>query len=175
MDARVLLITHPEKRGPAEEAAVQYACANGCSLIVLFVLDCFLFHYGKSDWVVPGHARTQFLFHVRDDLLRQATEREAAIRAEVEGFDVEVTASVAEHSRFEEIVMEEAAKGYDRIFVDSEKRKLFPLFGRPSLAKMLQRQGFQNVTACVDSRKGPVAFRRWIFQGVVPESKGEER
>ena len=148
MEDKVLLITHPEKRGPAEDAAIEYAASNGCSMVVLFVLDSFLFHYGKSDWIVPGYARCQYLFHVRDDLLRQAMDREAAIRARAEAFGVEVRVSVAEHSNFEEVVISEVSKGYARVFVDREKKKLFPLFGCHTLESMLQRKGFQNVVAC---------------------------
>jgi hypothetical protein len=150
MKEEVLFITRPDQKGPAEDAAMEYAESNGCSLAVLFVLDSPLFHYGKSDWIVPGYARSQFLFHVRYDLLRHACEREISMRAKADAGGMEIRVSMAEADDFEGTVIREASRGYRRVFVNREKKKRFPLFGngRETLDRMLQRKGFENVVAC---------------------------
>lgn len=148
MEGEVLFITRPDQKGAAEDHAIEYAGSNGYAMAVLFILDSPLFHYGKSDWVVPGYARCQFLFHVRYDLLRQACEREIAMRAKAEPRGLEVRVTTVEADDFEAAVIREASKGYRRVFVNREKKKLFPLTGSKTLESMLQRKGFDNVIAC---------------------------
>jgi hypothetical protein len=148
MKEEVLFITRPDQKGPAEDAALEFADSSGCSVAVLFVLDSDLFHYGRNDWIVPGYARSQFLFHVRYDLLRQAREREISMKAKGEARGLEIRVSTAEAECFEETVTREVSKGYRRVFVNREKKKRFPLFGRKTLENMLQGKGFENVVAC---------------------------
>jgi hypothetical protein len=148
MRKRALFITRPDQTGAAEDAAIKYANSNGCSLHVLFVLTSDLFHYGKNDWVVPGYARSQFLFHIRYELLRHAEEREVSMREKAGACGVEISFSMAETEVFEDSVLREASSGYERIFMNWEKKKFFPLFGGKTLANLLQRKGIENVVAC---------------------------
>jgi hypothetical protein len=148
MKERVLFITRPDQKGPAEEAAIEYAASNGLSMVVLFIIDSPMFHYGRNDWVCPGYARSQFLFHIRYDLLRQACEREIAMRTKADLLGLEMRVAMVEADDFEAAVIKEAAKGYDRVFVNREKKKRFPLFGNRTLETTLQREGFGNVVAC---------------------------
>jgi hypothetical protein len=148
MNRRILFITRPDQQGLAEDVAMEYASANKCSFVVLFILDSHLYHYGNNDVVVPGYARSQFLFHIRTDLLRQAAERESSLRAKAEEFGLDIRVSMAEVDNFEEKMIKEASKGYRFVFVNRERRKLFPLFCSKTMEKMLQRKGFENVVAC---------------------------
>ena len=148
MKERVLFITRPDQKGPAEDAAIEHAASNGLSMVVLFIIDSPMFHYGRNDWICPGYARSQFLFHVRYDLLRQACEREIAMRAKADPRGLEMRIAMAEADDFEGTVIKEVSKGYERVFVNREKKKRFPLFGNRTLETTLQREGFGNVVAC---------------------------
>ncbi|MBW1913208.1 MAG: hypothetical protein JRI43_08670 [Deltaproteobacteria bacterium] len=45
------------------------------------------------------------------------------------------------------VVLEEARKGYDKIFLAKEKGSLFPLFSR-TMAQHLRKNGFDQVVIC---------------------------
>jgi hypothetical protein len=138
MNDRVLLVLGFGNEAEAEASAFDYAAANELGLDVLDVLDSHLYHYGKNDIIVPGYARTQFLFHIQDNLRRQSQRREAELLKKSDDHDIHLRYGSLETDDPIPSIVKIAAKGYQRIFIPEEKRKLFPLNQRKTHSDRLR-------------------------------------
>lgn len=144
-DDSALLIVGTSESGRVEEYALQYARSFSCDLDVLQILNSHLYHYGRSDVIVPGYARTQFLCHVQDELQRHGDRYATELRRRAERLGVRVNVRTEETDDAAEAVCREAAKGYAFIFIPEEKRGIFPLFNRGTVEDALRKRGFRNI------------------------------
>lgn len=145
MNRKVLLISEPEHDEVAVEWALDLARHCSCTLVVIQILDSRLYHYGRNDVVVPSYARTQFLYHVHEELLRQGEEREAALKRKAAEIGVGVEILSVESDDARDFVIPEAQKGYRYIFLPKVKRKWFPLFGNATIEETLRKKGVHNI------------------------------
>jgi len=99
-------------------------------LDVLDILDSHLFHYGNNDVIVPGYARTQFLFHIQDNLRKDSQARREELLEKSDKKGVHLRYGPLESNDPIPHVAKFAQKGYRRIFMPKEKRKCIPLTQR---------------------------------------------
>lgn len=148
MSDRVLLVLGFGNEADAESSAFDYAGANGLGLDVLDVLDSHLYHYGKNDIIVPSYARTQFLFHIQDNLRRQSKLRNAALMQKSDKKGIHLRYGALETDDPIPSIAKIAAKGYQCIFMPREKRKLFPLNQRKTHSDRVRKLTSTPVEVC---------------------------
>ena len=146
-EEKILLILTDEESAKAEEAAFSYAKQNSKRLVVLQILTSNLYHYGHQDIIATRPSKRQFLLHIRDEVMERGKVKTKAMaeKAQREGIALEVAA--VESEDILSTAAAEAKKGYNTIFLQREKRKLFPLFER-TLARHLRKKTDSRVVEC---------------------------
>jgi hypothetical protein len=146
-EEKILLILTGEESANAEEAAFRYAKSNSKRLVVLHILTSHLYHYGHQDIIATRPSKRQFLLHIRDEILErgEVKARAMAERAQREGIGLQILS--VESEDILSTAAAETKKGYDTIFLQREKRKLFPLFEK-TLARHLRKKADSRVVEC---------------------------
>ena len=146
-EEKILLILMGEESANAEEAAFSCAKTTSKKLVVLQILTSNLYHYGHQDIIATRPSKRQFLLHIRDEVMERGRSKARAMaeKARKEGIDLEILSVESEDVL--SCAAEEAKKGYDAIYLQKEKRKLFPLFERP-LAGHLRKKTDSRVVEC---------------------------
>lgn len=144
---KILLILTSEDSASAEEAAFSYARSNSKRVVVLQILTSNLYHYGHQDIIATRPSKRQFLLHIRDEVMERGTVKAKAMaeKAQREGIVLEIIS--VESEDILSATAAEAKKGYDTVFLQREKRKLFPLFER-TLAGHLRKKTDARVVEC---------------------------
>jgi hypothetical protein len=144
---KILLILTGEESANAEEAAFNYANSASKKLVVLQILTSHLYHYGHQDIIATRPSKRQFLLHIRDEILERGEVKAKAMaeRAQREGIGLQILS--VESEDILSTAAEEARKGYDIVFLQRKKRKLFPLFER-TLARHLRKKTDSKVVEC---------------------------
>ena len=144
---RILLILTGENSADAEEAAFVYAKSTSRKLVVLQILSSNLYHYGHQDIIATRPSKRQFLLHIREEVLKRGKTKALAMaeKAEEEGITLETLSIESEDILL--TAAEEAGKGYDAVFLQRKKRKLFPLLER-TLAHYLQKKIAGKIVEC---------------------------
>jgi len=96
--------------------------------VALQILNSDLFHWGFNDTILPGPAKTRFIGHIREDLLNRSRESTIMLKEVARRNKVPLEIRKVETREPSSAALEEAEKGYDRIFMGKEKRRLFPVF-----------------------------------------------
>ena len=148
MQAKILLILGIGEGQAAEQRAFDYASENSMRLDVIDVLDSHLYHYGKNDYIIPSYARTQFLFHIQDNLFRDSRRRAQQLRRKAAQWGVALRYTALETDEPFPHILKTMEKGYSRLFVPMKKRKWLPLRQPKSLQDRLRGATAIPVSAC---------------------------
>lgn len=144
---RILLILTGGDSADAEEAAFVYAKSTSRKLVVLQILTSNLYHYGHQDIIATRPSKRQFLLHIREEVLKRGKAKALAMveKAEEEGIVLEILS--VESEDIHSTASDEAMKGYDAVFVEKRKSKIFPLLER-TLVRHLQKKIAGKVVEC---------------------------
>jgi len=148
MTDKILLVLGFGNEADAEATAFDYAVTNGMGLDVLDVLDSHLYHYGKNDHVIPSYARTQFLFHIQDNLRKESELRKDKLIRKSDEKGVHMRYGPLETDDPIPSIVKIAEKGYCRIFMPKEKRKRLPLNQRKTHFDKLRKLTSVPIEAC---------------------------
>lgn len=137
----------PSEHKPTEELAFRHARSTQKKLVVLQVLYSKLYHWGHTDPIVPGRGRNTFIQHIRHMTLTKGmiTKSELEKKAETSGISMEFKSIESENP--DGVVLAEARRGYDAIFIPREKKRTFPLFAK-TLSQKLRKKSFENIIVC---------------------------
>ena len=118
----------PDREQRIAKGAFVYAKKHAKRVVALQILSSDLFHWGFNDTILPGPARTRFIGYIREELLSRSHESTVMLKemAQRDKVPLEIRRKVTREPF--SAALEEAEKGYDRIFMGKEKKKLFPLF-----------------------------------------------
>jgi hypothetical protein len=111
----------------AVERAFTYAESKSKNVIALQILNSDLYHYGHTDLLLPGPGKKRFLNYVRDELLKKGNEREKTLREWAQRRGISLEVRTVESQDPASVAIEEAKKGYDKIFLPKEKKRRFPI------------------------------------------------
>ena len=120
------------------ERAFAYAKKHTKRVVALQVLSSNLFHWGFNDAILPGPAKTRFIGHIREELLSRSHESTIMLKEMAQRNKVPLEIRRLETREPTSAALEEAEKGYDRIFMGKEKKKLFPIF-RKTIEQQLRK------------------------------------
>jgi hypothetical protein len=138
-------------RGAGSENAVDEAFrdaqGNSGKAKVLQILDSDLYFYGHNDLVAPRLNKQRFLLYIRDEVLERGEIEAAIIREKAKKMGVPLEIDPVETDDLVSTVLAEAGRGYGKIFLAREKRKLFPLLSK-HLATELRRKSDARVIEC---------------------------
>jgi hypothetical protein len=138
-------------RGAGSENAVDEALhaarSDSKKARVLQILDSDLYFYGHNDLVAPRLNKQRFLLYIRDEVLEKGEIEAARIREKANNMGVSLEIDPVETDDLVSTVLAEAGRGYEKIFLAKEKRKLFPLLGK-HLATELRRKSDARVIEC---------------------------
>ena len=148
MNDRILLVLGFGNGAGAEATAFEYAVANSMDLDVLDVLDSHLFFYGKNDTIIPGYARTQFIYHIQDNLRKESESRRDKLLRKSAEKGVHLRYGPLETDDPIPPILKIAEKGYCRIFMPKEKRKWLPLNQRKTHLDQLRKMTSIPIEAC---------------------------
>ena len=135
---RILLILTGEDCSNAIEAAFSHAIQTSRKVHVLQILTSNLYHYGHQDLIATRPSKRQFLLHIREEVLDRGKTALQALEEQARNMGISLEIASTESEDIFSASVSEAKKGYDRIFLPRQERKLFPLFKR-TLAEHLQR------------------------------------
>jgi hypothetical protein len=130
----------------ASDRAFLYAKHSSKRIVALQILSSDLFHWGLNDNILSGPAKVKFIGHIREQLLGESREITKMLEQKALQHDVPIHIKRIETNDASSAVVEEAGKGYDRIFIGREKKKFFPIF-KKSMEQCLRK----NVSIPVES------------------------
>ena len=96
--------------------------------MALQTLSSDLFHWGFNDTILPGQAKTRFIGYIREELLSRSLDSTIMLKEMAQRNKVPLEIRRVETREPTSAALEEAEKGYDRIFMGKEKKRLFPIF-----------------------------------------------
>ena len=118
----------PDREQRIAEQAFVYAKEHAKRVVALQILNSDLFHWGFNDIILPSPAKTKFIGYIREELLRRSRESAIRLKEMAQRNKVPLEIRKVETREPSSAVFEEAEKGYDRIFMEKEKKRLFPIF-----------------------------------------------
>lgn len=118
----------PDREQRVVEWAFVYAKKHAKRVVALQILSSDLFHWGFNDTILPGPAKTKFIGHIREELLSRSHESTIMLKEMAQCNKVLLEIRKVETREPSSAALEEAGKGYDRIFMGKEKKRLFPVF-----------------------------------------------
>ena len=136
-----------EEEARAVEAAFSYAESLSKKVVAIQILGSNLYHWGRTDILLLRRAKRGFLSYVRDDVLSRGKEREQRLKAEADKRGISMDILSIESDDPVPVVLEEANKGYDKIFLAKEKGSLFPIFSK-TMEQHLRKKGFTQIEIC---------------------------
>lgn len=148
MQNKILLVLGIGDDREAEQRAIGYATVHGLQLDVIEVLDSHLYHYGKNDYIVPSYARTQFLFHIQDNLYRDSRHRKQRLNRRAVEAGIVLRYSALETDEPFPHIVKALEKGYTHLFIPMQKRKWLPLIQPKAIQERLRIATKIPVTAC---------------------------
>jgi hypothetical protein len=148
MENKILLILGVGDDRTVEKEALAYAAEQGVRMDVIEVLDSHLYHYGKNDYIVPSYARTQFLYHIQDNLNNDSRWRKQVLKQRAAERGVSLRYAALETDEPIPYIVKVLEKGYSRLFVPRQKRKRLPLRQPGTIFDRLQEVTNVPVTVC---------------------------
>jgi hypothetical protein len=119
---------NPDQEQRIVERAFVYAKKHTKRVVALQILSSDLFHWGFNDIILPGPAKTRFIGYIREELLSRSHESTIMLEEMAQRAKVPLEIRRVETREPNSAALEEAEKGYDRIFMGKEKKRLFPVF-----------------------------------------------
>ncbi len=118
----------PDRKQRIADRAFVYAKEHAKKVVALQILNSDLFHWGFNDTILSGPAKTRFIGYIREELLKRSHESTIMLKEVAQRNKVPLEIRKVETREPSSTALEEAEKGYDRIFMEKEKRRLFPVF-----------------------------------------------
>ena len=115
-----------ERRGL--EQAIQYSKDNERDLVVLLILSSDLYHWGFNDIILPGPAKSRFIGHIREEIMKSSVDFTSMLKKTAGREGINLIIKKVETMDPLTTALEEAKKGYNRIFIAKQKKTIFPLF-----------------------------------------------
>lgn len=137
----------PDDYAVSVKTALDYASLNKKKVVALQILFSKLYHWGHTDPIVNGYGRTQFIMHLREEVLKRGIKLKRQLKAKAASCGVSLDVIAVESEDPDAIVLKEAKKKYDAIFIPKETKRVFPLF-RKTLCQKLKKKAFKNVIVC---------------------------
>jgi len=149
MDAAnaVLLILTAENSGNAVKAALEYARSTAQPLHAIQILTSDLYRYGHHDLIATRPSKREFLLHIRNEVLERGKAQSEALQNAAREAGVSLEMKTVESEDIFPACTAEAGKGYARIFLPKQERKLFPLFQK-NLATFLKKKTSSEIILC---------------------------
>lgn len=143
----ILIVLNGDNSENVIEQAFRTAKTDSRKVKVLQILDSALYHYGHNDLVAPRLNKRTFLLYIRDHVLEQGRIEadELAKKACEMGIFLEI--DPVETDDVISTVITEAKKGYDKIYLPKEKKRLFPIF-KKTMEQHLKREAPGSVISC---------------------------
>ncbi|MFC1838393.1 hypothetical protein ACFL1N_02340 [Thermodesulfobacteriota bacterium] len=143
----ILIVLTGESSENAVKQAFRTAGSDSRKVKVLQILDSELYHYGHHDLVAPRLNKRTFLLYIRDKVLERGKIEASELieRAGEMGISLEI--DPVETDDVISTVIAEAKKGYEKIFLPKEKKKLFPIF-KKTMAQHLRRKVSGRIISC---------------------------
>jgi hypothetical protein len=143
----ILIVLNGEKSENAVEQAFLAAQSDSRKVKVLQILDSGLYHYGHNDLVAPRLNKRTFLLYIREQVLERGKIEagELSERAGEMGISLEI--NPVETDDVISTVIAEARKGYEKIYLPKEKKKLFPIF-KKTIEQHLKREVPGRIISC---------------------------
>ena len=131
----------------AVEQAFSTARSDKRRVKVLQILDSGLYHYAHNDLVAPRLSKRTFLLFIREQVLEQGRIEadEISDRAGELGISLEI--DTVETDDVASTVIAEARKGYEKIYLPKEEKKLFPIF-KKTIAQHLKKKVPGRIISC---------------------------
>ena len=127
------------------EKAFEHASSFSKKVVVLQILGSNLYFY-VNDIILVGPAKQRFRSYIHDEMMGRARDREKELQTKADEKGISLEFGIVDSDDSESIVLEEASKGYDAIFLTGGRR-VFPLF-KKTLAQHLLKNGCKNVIQC---------------------------
>jgi len=144
---RILVVYQSEGGMKAVERALRSAQSGAIKVRVLLILDSELYHYGHIDLVAPRLNKQRFLLYIREQVLEKGRKTAEDIREKALGLSVPVEIESVETDDLARTVLTEAQKGYKAIYLEKEKKKMFPLL-KKNLASEIRKIPGARVIEC---------------------------
>ena len=143
----ILIVLNGESSENAVKQAFRTVRSDSSKVKVLQILDSGLYHYGHHDLVAPRLNKRRFLLYIRDQVLERGKieASELSERAGEMGISLEI--DPVETDDVISTVIAEAKKGYEKIFLPKEKKKLFPIF-KKTMEQHLRRKVSGRIISC---------------------------
>ena len=143
----ILIVLNGENSENAVQRAFRDARSDSRKVKVLQILDSGLYHYGHNDLVAPRLNKRTFLLYIREQVLDRGRIEadELSERAGEMGISLEI--DPVETDDVISTVIAEARKGYEKIYLPKEEKKLFPIF-KKTIEQHLKREVPGRIISC---------------------------
>ncbi len=128
------------------DKALNYARNVSKHLVVLQVLTSELFHWGFNDVILSSPAKIRFIGHIREKVYDKSLETTKMLKEKALQCNVPIEIKRMETDDPVSTVLEEARKGYDRIFIRKREKRIFPLF-----KKSIEQQLKKNISVPIEN------------------------
>jgi hypothetical protein len=140
-----------EEKSPAMDEnlvdkAFNYTRNASKQLVVLQVLTSDLFHWGFNDVILSGPAKIRFIGYVREKVYDKSLEATKILEEKALQYNLPIEIKRIETDDPVSVVLEEARKGYNRIFIGRGKKRIFPLF-----KKSIEQQLRKNISVPIEN------------------------
>jgi hypothetical protein len=124
----ILIVLNGGNSENAVEQAFRAAQSDSKKIKVLQILDSGLYFYGHNDLVAPRLSKRTYLLYIREQVLEKGKIEAGELREKARNMGVHLEIDPVETDDVVSTVIAEAKKGYEKIFLLKEKKKLFPIF-----------------------------------------------
>jgi hypothetical protein len=143
----ILVVLNGESTENAVRQAFRTARADSRKVKVLQILDSGLYHYGHHDLVAPRLNKRTFLLFIREQVLEQGKIEAGELSERAGKLGISLEIDPVETDDVVSTVVAEAKKGYEKIYLPKEKKKLFPIF-KKTMEQHLKRKVPGRVISC---------------------------
>jgi hypothetical protein len=143
----ILVVLNGKDTENAVEQAFRVAQSDSSKVKVLQILDSGLYHYGHNDLVAPRLSKRTFLLYIREQVLEQGRIETDELRERAHNMGVSLEIDSVETDDVISTVITEAKKGYEKIFLPKEEKKLFPIF-KKTIEQHLRREVSSLIISC---------------------------
>lgn len=143
----ILIVLNGSNSENAVEEAFRAAQSDSRKVKVLQILDSGLYFYGHNDLVAPRLSKRTFLLYIREQVLERGKIEAGELREKARNMGVSLEIDPVETDDVISTVIAEAKKGYEKIFLPKEKKKLFPIF-KKNVEQNLKREVSSLIISC---------------------------
>lgn len=143
----ILIVLNGASSENAVKQAFLAARADSRKVKVLQILDSGLYHYGHHDLVAPRLNKQRFLLYIRDQVLERGKIEASELSERAGELGISLEIDPVETDDVISTVIAEAKKGYEKIFIPKEKKKLFPIF-KKTMEQHLRRKVSGRIISC---------------------------